>query len=82
MATRQIPDYRALMGEARANIAALNACDGPHDFRMYGDIRPLGQKWRCDRCGGVVDAIAHTYYMQGLAHGQRSQAAPAAEAAS
>jgi hypothetical protein len=74
----RIPDFRAIMNDARANIVALNACNGPHDFSRVDPSAPLmGAKWRCNLCGGNIDAIAHTYYEQGLAHGRKESAKPA-----
>lgn len=58
-----------ILDEVRKNSAALDACPGPHDFSV--DVtpnRPLFKRWKCARCGGVVDAIARYWYELGRAH--------------
>jgi hypothetical protein len=55
----------------KANHRALEACP-KHDFQpvpKYADKpdHPL-KDYKCKRCGGVIDAIAHSWYLKGIAH--------------
>lgn len=62
-------DYKAIFADPQANLAALNGCDGPHEFVSTEPGR-IGCNWRCTKCGGVVNAIDRHWYERGLAHGR------------
>ena len=63
-------DAPALLEQAKANLAALNACPGPHDFADITPKKIAGKRYRCTRCRGEVDGVARAWYERGLAHGR------------
>ncbi len=64
-------DSKRLLAEVRENLSRLNDC-GDHDFAVIppgpGQHPTLGRKWKCIRCEGVIDGIAHHWYVRGRAH--------------
>jgi hypothetical protein len=54
--------------QVKKNQALLKACGG-HDFSIVHEQRGLLRtKWRCSKCGGVVDLHSKHWYELGLAH--------------
>lgn len=69
-------EIRGLWSDVRANQARLDACEGPHSFdRPEDPARVLGGRWRCSRCGGMVDGVAKGWYERGLEHGRAGRLA-------
>jgi hypothetical protein len=66
--------FREVLAEVRANLKILEACPGPHDFQKIDDGKTFGAKWRCSKCGGVVDSSAAAWYTRGLAHAAKAPA--------
>ena len=64
-------DVKKVMAEVKANIARLQGCDVPHDFKPQSgkDEPTFGEKYKCTKCGGTVDHIAYAWYVKGLKHG-------------
>lgn len=61
-------EFAAIWDEVKANHARLDACR-LHNFAIdTTPDRPLGKKWKCTACGGVVDEIRKQWYERGLAH--------------
>ena len=51
------------------NIRILESCDR-HNFSVQLDHPNIFRmRWKCDRCGGVVDRMAKFWYERGLEHG-------------
>jgi hypothetical protein len=57
-----------MWASAQANVAALDACQGPHDFLDITPEKPIGKRYRCSLCRGEVDAHAERWYRQGIEH--------------
>lgn len=53
----------AIWGQVKANQAKLNACP----YHEFDPILPLATKprYRCNHCGGEVDASAYHWHEQG-----------------
>lgn len=66
-------DGKALLAEVRANLAKLDGCAGPHDFKP---IEPrehrLFGKLRCEKCGGQIQRSDYIWYERGLKHGSQN----------
>ncbi len=59
-----------ILKQVKANIARLNGCEGPHDFKPQSG-KPeatIGEKYECTICKGRVDHIAYAWYQKGLDH--------------
>ena len=64
--------------EVKANTAILNGCSKPHDFSICLDrhtkqvienptpMQHFGAKWKCSKCGGIVDNLRKMHYNEGL----------------
>lgn len=62
-------DTKQILADVRKNMAALDACAGPHDFSIDATPqKPLFKKWRCSKCGGVVEQQCRLWYERGLKH--------------
>lgn len=64
-------DLNGILAEVKANIARLQSCEGPHDFKPTSG-KPeatIGEKYECTKCKGRVDHIAYAWYKKGLDHG-------------
>lgn len=57
-------DMRQIWDDVKANQYRLRGCDW-HDFEPLSDDDPLRRKYRCRRCGGVVDHHAYYWHEQG-----------------
>lgn len=53
-----------LAAQVKANNAKLNACRW-HDFAPIPPMQPLRQRYRCEHCGGEIDAHAYYWHQQG-----------------
>lgn len=53
-----------IFAQVKANSAKLNACPR-HDFSPIPPLRQLRQRYRCEHCGGEVDAHAYHWHEQG-----------------
>jgi hypothetical protein len=74
-------DTDSILAQVRANQAALDKCEGPHDFSVCLDRRTkqpianptpqqmFGAKWACSKCSGYVDGIDRLWYNRGLKDG-------------
>lgn len=73
------PEIDTIFKEVKANQAMLSDCAKPHDFSIaldrrtkepiHGGITPhqrFGCKWKCSKCGGIVDTLHKLHYEQGL----------------
>lgn len=60
-------DMKTLWAEVQANGRALEAC-AQHSFAPVLPLQTMRQKYRCEHCGGTIDAIAHSWYQKGRAH--------------
>lgn len=72
------PEIDKIFQEVKANSALLDACSKPHDFSICIDRRTkqvldnptpaqrFGAKWKCSKCGGVVDGLRKISYCDGL----------------
>lgn len=60
-------EARNIFADVQANLDALKACDG-HAFEPMEPSRPLGRKYKCAACGGIVDAIWRAAYKLGAEH--------------
>ena len=62
---------------AKANIAILAACAGPHVFEALppenAKQKVFGVRYRCKTCGGEVESRERAWYERGLAHGRASR---------
>ena len=77
-------ELKQLFEEVKANSATLEKCD-LHDFSIVLDRstkepiqnptpqQKFGARFKCTRCGGVVDGITRIWYDRGLAHGRKSK---------
>ena len=55
--------------KVKANQKLLEACKG-HDFNLPAEQRgQLTTRWKCSRCGGIVDMQCKRWYELGLKHG-------------
>ena len=61
---------KKILLEVRENIQRLQDCPGPHDFKLVPPPigRPWDKKYRCTKCGGIVDGGKYTWYRQGMRH--------------
>jgi len=72
------PDlFDSILVEVKANMALLETCQR-HDFSIVIDRRTkqpienpapsqrFGAKFKCTRCGGIVDGSARIWYDRGL----------------
>lgn len=68
-----IPDSesRKIFEEVKANSNALKSCE-KHDFKLIENPNPFRRKWKCDKCGGVIDNLAHHWYERGVADGKKA----------
>jgi len=66
-------EAEALLAAVQGNHAAIEKCAG-HEFVALNDA-PIFRKYRCSKCGGVVDSIAKSWYETGLKHGRQERAA-------
>lgn len=60
----------ALIEHVKANVAALDACPGPHDFVDITPGKIIGKRYRCSTCLGEIDGVALVWYQRGLVHGR------------
>ena len=73
-------DSEQILKEVRTNIATLDAC-ARHNFSVPVDRhtkQPIPNatfacKWKCSKCGGVVDGSARNWYNLGLEHAQKGE---------
>lgn len=64
-------DMKNVLAEVKANIARLQGCKVPHDFKPTSG-KPeatIGEKYECTKCKGRVDHVAYAWYVKGLKHG-------------
>ncbi len=64
--------------EVQANKALIESCSKPHDFSICLDrktkqpienptpMQRFGAKWKCSKCGGVVDNMHKINYEAGI----------------
>lgn len=55
--------------DVKENKAALDSCEGPHDFRVIGE--GLRRTYQCSLCGGTISLSYYLWYARGLKHGQK-----------
>ena len=61
-----------IMEGVQLNQRLLSGCDVPHRFDI--ELNPgkkLGGRWKCAKCGGVIDKIAKIWYTRGLSDAKR-----------
>jgi predicted SprT family Zn-dependent metalloprotease len=56
--------------DVKANNKRLRDCKGPHEFVETAGAKFRG-KYRCWKCGGEINGVAYSWYMEGLKHGRR-----------
>lgn len=61
-------EVHAIWEEVKRNHKRLDECPGPHEFGPM--LAKPGAKYTCSKCGGVVDAVARSWYEKGLTHGR------------
>jgi hypothetical protein len=66
-------DATVILHKVRANLKALDECDGPHDFGppIPRDKTKVFQDRVCTKCGGRVEPHIARWYIKGLEHGRR-----------
>jgi hypothetical protein len=81
------PAMDAILAEVKENQRILSACQFPHDFSICIDrhskvpienptpAQRFGAKWKCSKCGGIVDSMHKIHYNEGLEHGRKSTTA-------
>ena len=62
-------DLRKAFEDVRANHVRLGNCPGPHVFVAVEPAQAYNKKYRCEKCGGVLDVVGKNWYEQGLKHG-------------
>ena len=62
-------DMLDIWERVKKNSAALEGCVGRHEFRAIDPTKKLSRRYRCSKCHGEVDSIAHHWYTIGLTHG-------------
>lgn len=70
-----IPEERQIeiFEQVRQNRETLKSCDF-HDFSI--DLEPKSifkKKFKCTRCGGIVDSNEKDWYECGLKHGRKGE---------
>lgn len=53
-----------MLAQVKANSERLNGCTR-HDFAPIPPLRTLGQRYRCEHCGGEIDAHAYHWHQIG-----------------
>lgn len=53
-----------MLAQVQANRAKLDACPA-HAFAPIPPVRLIGQRYRCESCGGEIDAHAYYWFMEG-----------------
>ena len=56
--------------EVKRNSVKLTNCR-THSFVPTGEVKTLGQKYRCVNCDGTIDSIARSWYEEGRRHALR-----------
>lgn len=65
------PELLSIWEQVKRNQATLDACQRHRFVRVVRDGGPrLGDKYRCEVCGGEVDASAAHWYQKGQEHGR------------
>lgn len=64
-------EIKQIWENVKANHKRLDECEGPHEFELVGEDRPLKSKYRCRKCKGELDRINHGWYQRGLEHGKK-----------
>ncbi len=62
---------REIFEEVKENNRKLFNCTGPHKFVVMGTEEIINKKYRCELCGGTIDAGRKHWYDQGLKHGMQ-----------
>lgn len=62
-----------LWSEVQLNKTRLDECSGPHDFQPVDAVMTLASRYRCTKCQGHLDRLAHYWYEQGRLHGKSEQ---------
>jgi hypothetical protein len=78
------PDLDSIFQKVKANSKTLEECAGPHDFSICLDRRSelpvekpvFGCKWKCAKCGGIVEGTVKLWYDRGLAHRASETSSP------
>lgn len=72
------PEMDAIFQEVKANHSILKGCQRPHDFSICLErhtkepienptpAQHFGAKWKCSKCGGIVDSLHKIHYEEGL----------------
>lgn len=57
-----------VLADVKANSALLDGCKVPHDFSCVDNPPKLGSKYKCSKCGGLLNASSAIWYIKGLSH--------------
>lgn len=75
----------AIFQEVKANQKRLRECVRPHEFSICldrhtkakiphpTDQQKFGAKWKCAKCGGIVDGLTKRTYDEGVNDGLLNQ---------
>ncbi|MDD5511080.1 MAG: hypothetical protein PHI12_09765 [Dehalococcoidales bacterium] len=62
----------AIYADVKANMAALDACEKPHDFKdIEEENTVLPRRAKCTKCGGTVSVPHARWYKRGLEDGSK-----------
>ena len=67
----QREELQRIWDEVKQNSDKLRNC-GDHSFVMTGEVKTIGQKYRCVNCDGTIDSIARSWYEDGRRHALRA----------
>lgn len=72
MSSKRAPDVvpdriRKAWDKAKANVARLDECEGPHDFQPIGEGREF-RRVRCSKCGGEISRLNRHWYEHAMRH--------------
>jgi len=56
--------------QIQENSKKLKECEG-HAFTRIEGRHKYDFRFRCDRCGGIIDGIAHLWYQRGFSDGEK-----------
>lgn len=59
-----------ILDDVRANMACLESCEGPHDFKVRENAALMSNRYICTKCLGKINGSKYHWYMEGLKHGK------------
>lgn len=61
-------ETRKIFEQVKANQAALDSCDSPHDFVDMLALKVPGHRYKCRKCGGELSGHCVRWYLLGIRH--------------